>query len=80
MTLKDGRQKIHFYKKIRPAFPSLEPSFEEIYRGNKWGGPIESYTTALHKRFALSLKKYKVPVRVPYRLFKDIFNFVEVQL
>lgn len=74
MTLKDGKQKLYFYKKIRPVFPSLEPAYEGIYRGSKWGAPADSYTTGVHKRFFKIAKKYRIPLRMPYRLFKHILS------
>jgi hypothetical protein len=74
MTLKDGKQKLHFYRKIRPAFPSLEQAYEKIYRGDKWGGPAEFYTHSVHRRFYEIAKRYRIPLRVPYRLFSNILE------
>ncbi|MBN2532318.1 MAG: radical SAM protein [Spirochaetales bacterium] len=74
MTLKDGKQKHHFYKRLRPVFPSLQSAYEEIYRGSKWGSPVDSYTGRIHKRFYAIAKKYRIPLRIPYRLFNGILS------
>lgn len=74
MTLKDGRQKDYFYEIIKKYYPELITEYHHIYRGDKWGNAIEEYYKSIHKTFNSIIKKYKIPKRIPPKIFNDILN------
>lgn len=77
MTLKEGRQKEHFMKIIKDEFPNLLKNYEILYKNSgKWGSPDVGYYNKikgidLNKLNYEICKAYKMPVRIPYELFKD---------
>jgi DNA repair photolyase len=71
MTLKEGRQKDYFHAVLNEHYPHLLPEYAQIYSKNKWGGPIEAYSTAVNEIFLMLAGKYKIPVRIPLYLFRD---------
>jgi DNA repair photolyase len=74
MTLKSGNQKSYFYQHLKEYFPDLLPSYEIIYKGNKWGNAIDSYYQSIEKTFNILMKKYHIPKRIPSVTFKDIVS------
>jgi DNA repair photolyase len=74
MTLKEGRQKEYFIKKLEEKFPELLPHYENIYLKNKWGTPTDEYYGSINQTFNLLSKKYKIPRRIPSYLYKDILE------
>ncbi len=74
MTLKEGRQKEYFIKKLEEKFPELAPHYENIYLKNKWGAPTDEYYQSISQTFNLLSKKYKIPRRIPANLYGDILD------
>ena len=74
MTLKEGRQKDHFYRTLAEYDPSLPPVYDSIYRESKWGAPSPEYAANLYRLFHTLAVFYKVPMRAPLPLFNDIID------
>lgn len=74
MTLKEGRQKKYFYNVLEKNYPELYKKYNEIYYSNKWGEAIGNYYVSINKRFYYLAKKYKIPVRIPPKFYKDILQ------
>jgi len=74
MTLKEGRQQEHFYSVLQDFNPTLINKYKEIYQGDKWGGANYAYYNELNARFFKLAGKYKIPVRIPARLFSRFIN------
>jgi DNA repair photolyase len=74
MTLKDGRQKEYFYKVLQRHYPNLMQEYQMIYRGSTWGEALPEYYSQLHQTVHMLLKQYKIPMRIPPRLFKDLLG------
>jgi DNA repair photolyase len=69
MTLKEGRQREHFYSVLGSRFPELEFSYDTIYPGDRWGNPTEEYRRYAAEAFAEASKPFRFPKRIPPRLF-----------
>ena len=69
MTMKGGRQEAHFMKVLAGYRPGLEPEYNAIYRGNRWGQPIPDYHGALDPLFLAAARKHQLPMRMPAALF-----------
>ncbi len=74
MTLKDGRQKNYFFKKLSEKYPELCSKYQNIYLDEKWGNPTKEYYENIHQIFNSAAKKHKIPMRVPPNLFKNILD------
>ena len=74
MTLKEGRQKDFFYHILKKKYPELITKYNSIYKNNKYGNLIKEYNEIIHKRFYNSIKKYKLPCRIPPYIFSDIVD------
>lgn len=74
MTLKDGKQKDYFYSTLEEHYPELLAEYQNIYTGDKWGQATGAYYNPLHYMFRAIAKEYKIPVRIPPALYKDILN------
>ncbi len=74
MTLKDGRQKEFFMNVLQKHYPHLTEEYTVIYPGDKWGGAIGEYYGSLQQTFNRVVRKYKIPKRIPARLFNDILS------
>lgn len=74
MTLKDGRQKNYFYDTLNKYNSKLISNYKNIYGNDRWGQPVEEYYKSIHLIFSKIIKKYKIPCRIPPRLFNDILN------
>ena len=74
MTLKDGRQKKHFYRLLREMYPDLLIEYEHIYRGNRWGQAIRQYYQSLNMPLVELSKRYQMPLRIPGALFSDVIS------
>jgi DNA repair photolyase len=71
MTLKAGRQKDYFYKTLNSYKSELVEDYEKIYIPSKWGNAAEEYYHGISNIFYKMAAKYKVPVRIPLKLFYD---------
>jgi DNA repair photolyase len=74
MTLKEGKQKSHFMDVLRNHRPELLMDYENLYPGNKWGDAKREYYECISKIFYQIAKRYKVPIRIPQALFKDMID------
>jgi len=74
MTLKEGRQKDYFFKALRNKYPKLIGEYENIYQKSKWGEAAGEYYHSINLTFNSIMKKYKIPLRVPLALYKDILD------
>ena len=72
MTLKEGRQKEHFFSVLEEGYPHLVKEYEDIYRGEKWGQATKNYYDQINHTFGRLARKYGVPVRIPPQLYRDI--------
>lgn len=71
MTLKDGRQKDYFMQTITKHYPELISSYRKIYKNDKWGQASGEYYQSIHQTFSTIIDQYKIPSRMPLRLFSD---------
>ncbi|MCP4157568.1 MAG: radical SAM protein [bacterium] len=74
LTLKTGRQKDYFMRVLRQNFPAYQRDYDTIYRGNKWGTVTENYYMGLNNAFHNIARRYKMPVRIPAYVFKDMLD------
>jgi DNA repair photolyase len=74
MTLKEGRQKDYFTETIKDRYPQLSAEYRRIYRGSKWGEPVQEYVDSLNRTFGAIAKRYKMPIRMPPALYQDILG------
>lgn len=74
MTLKEGRQKAHFYEVLKKECPDLVERYDSIYKGDKWGAAEGDYYGPIDKNFSYLTKKNKIPKRIPPILYKDVLN------
>jgi len=74
MTLKDGRQKKYFFDTLQKQYPNLLLEYQMIYKGSKWGEATFDYNVQLNQMFQTLMNVYKIPMRIPPELFKDILN------
>jgi DNA repair photolyase len=71
MTLKDGRQKAHFYDLLEKTRPELVEKYMQVYRGDEWGNATKEYYNSINTVFNQAAKTHKIPRRMPPKLFKD---------
>ena len=74
MTLKNGRQKDYFMDVLKNNYPELITDYTNIYKDDPWGNPTGEYYESIHKTFSFLSKRYKIPVRIPFYLFKDFLS------
>ena len=74
MTLKNGRQKEHFFSLLRDKHPELLAKYEQIYGENEWGHATEMYYSIINSIFDEVSKKYKVATRIPPAFYSDILS------
>ena len=74
MTLKEGRQKDYFFDVLKNHYPERIVDYHNIYRGDKWGSATRSYYDSVNLMFNTVATAYKMPMRIPLSLFKDILS------
>ncbi len=74
MTLKEGRQKHHFYQTLQTYKPNLQVNYEQIYRKDRWGSATPCYDQSLNETFQMIVSTYKIPKRIPPSLFSNILS------
>jgi len=74
MTLKEGRQKKHFYSVLRKEYPDLVEKYDQTYKGNKWGAVESLYYKSIDKDLSKLAKKNKIPKRIPPTLYEGTLN------
>lgn len=71
LTLRPGRQKQFFLRRLRETFPHLEPPYLDIYRENRRSGNcINSYSRDLISRCAKVNLSRKIPFLVPHHVYR----------
>jgi len=72
MTLKEGRQKEHFMRILKEKFPYLEDKYRGLYKNSgMWGSAAQGYYSRINRITYDICREYKIPTRIPYKLFKD---------
>ncbi len=74
MTLKDGRQKDYFMQVLEQHYAHLTTEYHVIYPGDQWGAAIPTYYRSIHQVFNALTNTYKLPKRIPARLYRDILD------
>ena len=74
MTLKEGRQKDYFINATKERYPELAAKYQRIYHYSKWGEPSKEYSNSINLAFNAIARKYKMPVRIPPHLYRDILS------
>lgn len=74
MTLKPGKQKIHFVNMLEKYYPHLISEYENLYTWDKWGNAKHEYYLSLNMIFNTIAKKYRMPRRIPVSLFRHILS------
>ncbi len=74
MTLKDGRQMDYFYSVLQRHYPDLVPQYYTIYGKDKWGRASGEYYGLIERIFLSLADKYKVSIRIPHHLYKDLID------
>ena len=74
MTLKEGRQKDYFYNLLKDCYPDLLVEYNNLFKGDKYGSPSSDYHQSLYFLFNNIIKKYKIPKRIPPKLYSDILS------
>jgi DNA repair photolyase len=74
MTLKNGRQKEHFFSSLKERYPELSAKYGQIYKENKWGQATEDYSNTINSIFNEISKKHKVARRIPPALYRNILS------
>ncbi|MBD3391580.1 MAG: radical SAM protein [Chitinivibrionales bacterium] len=74
MTLKDGRQRQHFMRVLERHFPDTAHQYDIIYRGDRYGQAHPEYYEAVNQAFVSLAAKYRMPMRIPSRLYADLLN------
>jgi DNA repair photolyase len=74
MTLKDGKQKNHFFDVLDGYQPDLVNQVASLYGPSKWGSASSDYYHSIAEVFNVVADRHKVAKRIPSRLFKNILN------
>ena len=74
MTLKEGRQKSHFFSAMKDRFPDLRGRYTHIHDLNRWGAPSQPYAEHVGRIFAESATRHAIPMRIPLRLFNSLLE------
>lgn len=59
---------------LKEHYPHLIEEYPNIYKGNRGGEATGEYYSSINQRFDGIAKKYRIPIRIPVSLFKDILN------
>ncbi|MBN1861019.1 MAG: radical SAM protein [Candidatus Thermoplasmatota archaeon] len=74
MTLKQGKQTEYFLNVLRQYDPTLEISYQRLYPGDTWGQARPEYYDSLHQIFCALMRRYRIPIRIPPRLFHGLLS------
>jgi DNA repair photolyase len=74
MTLKQGRQRDYFIKKLDYYYPSLSKNYAKLYSNDKWGNASQKYYLKISQDFSQIAKKYRIAKRIPPKFFRDILS------
>jgi DNA repair photolyase len=75
MTLKPGRQKEHYLRRLAGLRPGLAGPSEELYSSaDRWGNAPAAYSSEVKGRFARAAHRYAVPIRIPLALAAGVLD------
>lgn len=74
LTLKKGRQRDFYYQLLKNIKPSLIPKYENLYGDEKYGSAKWFYYKKIEQDFIKAAKRYKIPMRIPPNLYKNIIT------
>ena len=74
MILKEGKQKDYFHNTLKKNYPHLIKEYEDIYWRNRWGQAEEGYYNSINQRFSGLARKYRIPRRIPPRLYENMLS------
>jgi hypothetical protein len=71
LTLKEGRQKDHYYRYLQKYHPELVTQYDIIYQGDRWGSPRRDYIEYSNQVLQVVARHYGLPLRIPRRLYQQ---------
>lgn|GEM_PF-106501 len=74
MTLKDGRQKDHYYNVIRNYDESLIDGYNTVYPGHDYGAGLTKYYIKIGRFYNEAAKELIIPRRIPAHLYNTILD------
>jgi hypothetical protein len=74
LTLKEGQQKKYFLNAIEKFDSSLFKKINDLFPENKWGQAKKYYYEKINKIFFEAARKYRMPVRIPLSVFRNILS------
>jgi DNA repair photolyase len=74
LTLKEGRQKEHYYRVLKQHYPDLLIEYDIAYKGDQWGNATREYYDMYTKVLIDIMKEYQIPLRIPQNIFKSVLN------
>ncbi|MBN1531613.1 MAG: radical SAM protein [Spirochaetes bacterium] len=74
MSLKEGRQREHFFRILSSHFPDALKEYDSIYRGDPWGSPSMRYAMAAQERFNACAADLGIARRIPACFFSHILG------
>jgi DNA repair photolyase len=81
MTMKEGRQKEHFFRILQNARPQLVEPCRALYSNRApYGGAAGSYYAEIGRRFAASSGRYGMPPRMPRPLFAGFLEGIDLAM
>jgi DNA repair photolyase len=81
MTLKEGRQKEHFFGVLQRARPDLVEPCRALYANRAaYGGAAAGYYADLAGRFAASAARHGMPPRMPRPLFTGFLKGIDLAM
>jgi DNA repair photolyase len=81
MTLKEGRQKEHFFGVLKRVRPDLVEPCRKLYANRaRYGEPAGGYFREIGGRFAAASARYGMPPRMPRPLFAGRISGIELAM
>jgi DNA repair photolyase len=75
MTLKEGKQKDYFTRSLENYYPELSSKYDMIYPSeHRWGEASHEYIDSVSKIFDKYASMYKIPKRIPPRIYGNILS------
>jgi len=73
LSLRPGVQKQTMLTRVQQHYPDLVAGYEKVFRDDRQSGAADGrYYARLEARFQTSLRNWKLPGRVPHRLFRGL--------
>jgi DNA repair photolyase len=74
LTLKEGQQKKYFFNAVEKFDSSLFKKIYDLFPENKWGKAQRHYSEKINNIFFETARKYRMPVRIPLSVFRNILS------